>query len=120
MYDVYAALRDKKGVRDIDVSRATGIGNSTFSDWKKGRSSPKDEKLRKIADYFGVDAEYLRTGKTEKKGGYYLDDEAKSLSQFLFENPEYRILFSAARSVKKDDIAFVKEFIDRIGGKNGL
>lgn len=57
MYSKYCELRDLKEVRDIDVSRATNIGPSTFSDWKSGRSKPKLEKLIKIADYFGVEVE---------------------------------------------------------------
>lgn len=63
MYEVYARLRDEKGVRDATIAKATGIGRSTFSDWKNGRSTPKDEKLQKIADYLGVSAYYIRTGK---------------------------------------------------------
>lgn len=54
MYDIYCKLRDEKKVKDIDVSRETGVIQSTFSDWKKGKSTPKLEKLQKIADYFGV------------------------------------------------------------------
>ena len=69
MYEIYCKLRDTKGVKDSDVVKATGITKSTFSDWKSGRSKPKNEKLQKIADYFGVSVEYLMTGETsaEKK-----------------------------------------------------
>ena len=66
MYAIYEKLRNERGVKDADVSKATGVGKSTFSDWKKGRSAPKDEKLQKIADYFGVSTHYLRTGKKLK------------------------------------------------------
>lgn len=59
MYSKYVELRDKKGVTDYAVAQATGIGKSTFSDWKSGRSKPKVEKLQKIADYFGVSIEKL-------------------------------------------------------------
>lgn len=59
MYEKYVALRDAKGVADKDVSVATGIGMSTFSDWKSGRSKPKVEKLSKLAEYFGVHIEDL-------------------------------------------------------------
>ena len=62
MYEIYCKLRDKKGCKDSDVARATGITKSTFSDWKSGRSKPKGEKLRKIADYFNVSVDYLETG----------------------------------------------------------
>lgn len=63
MYEIYCKLRDEKGVKDADVVRETGITKSTFSDWKSGRSKPKNEKLQKIADYFGVTIDYLMTGK---------------------------------------------------------
>ena len=63
MYEIYCKLKDEKGCRDADVAKGTGITKSTFSDWKSGRSTPKNDKLQKIADYFGVSLEYLMTGK---------------------------------------------------------
>lgn len=48
MCEIYCKLRDKRGVRDADVSKATGISKSTFSDWKSGRSNPKNEKPKKL------------------------------------------------------------------------
>lgn len=67
MYEIYCKLRDSKGVKDSDVVKATGITKSTFSDWKSGRSKPKNDKLQKIADYFGVTIDYLMTGTEDKK-----------------------------------------------------
>lgn len=57
MYEKYKALRDKKGVTDYRVSVETGITKSTFTDWKNGRSTPKIEKLKMLADYFDVKIE---------------------------------------------------------------
>lgn len=59
MYKRYVELRDKKGVTDYKVSKETGISKSSFSEWKSGRSKPKADKLKKIADYFGVTIEYF-------------------------------------------------------------
>lgn len=59
MYEKYKKLRDKKGISDYKVAQETGITKSTFSDWASGRSSPKIEKLQKIADFFGVSIEYF-------------------------------------------------------------
>ena len=67
MYEIYCKLRDEKGIKDSDVVKSTGITKSTFSDWKSGRSKPKNDKLQKIADYFGVSVEYLMTGKEDLK-----------------------------------------------------
>lgn len=62
MYKIYCQLRDKKGVKDAEVARNTKIAPSVFSEWKKGKSNPKQDKLQRIADYFGVSIEYLMTG----------------------------------------------------------
>ena len=63
MYEVFQMLLDKYGVTAYRVSKETGISTATLTDWKKGRSTPKQDKLQKIADYFGVSIEYLMTGK---------------------------------------------------------
>ena len=47
------------GVTVYQVSKATGISPSTFSDWKSGRSSPKADKLARLADYFGIGLDEL-------------------------------------------------------------
>lgn len=41
------------------VSKDTKISASTLTDWKHGRSAPKADKLKKIADYFGVGINYF-------------------------------------------------------------
>lgn len=65
MYEIFAKLLKERGVTAYKVSKATGIAGSTFSDWKSGRSTPKQDKLQKIADYFGVSVDFLITGKEE-------------------------------------------------------
>ena len=59
MYEKYVEIRDSKGITDYRVSEDTGITKSTFSDWKSGRSNPKLDKLKILADYFGVTIEYF-------------------------------------------------------------
>lgn len=59
MYEKYAELRNKKGVTDYKVASDTNIPRSTFSEWKSGRSKPKVDKLKALADYFGVTIEYF-------------------------------------------------------------
>ena len=59
-YENFERLCERTGTRPAQVSRATGISTATLSSWKKGLYTPKDDKLRKIADYFGVTVEYLR------------------------------------------------------------
>ena len=65
MYEIYQKLLDMNGVKSADVARATGISNMTFSDWKKGKSTPKMDKIEKIAKYFGVTTDYIIGKKSE-------------------------------------------------------
>lgn len=62
MYSIYQKLLDEKGLKNADIARATDISNMTLSDWKNGKSTPKQDKLMKIADFLGVSMEYLMTG----------------------------------------------------------
>jgi len=54
MYNIFEKLLKERGIKAVEVSKATGIPQSTFSDWKKGKSEPKKEKIKKLADFFDV------------------------------------------------------------------
>ncbi len=59
MYEKFAELLDKNNKTAYQVSKDTGIAQSVLSDWKTGRSKPKVDKLKVLADYFGVSIEYF-------------------------------------------------------------
>ncbi len=59
MYEKFVVLLKQQGVKPAHVANATGLSSVLFSDWKSGKSKPKADKLKKIADYFGVPVEYF-------------------------------------------------------------
>ena len=59
MYEKYEELLRRTGKTSYQVSKDTGIGQNTLSDWKTGRCKPKVDKLQKLADYFGVEVTYF-------------------------------------------------------------
>ena len=59
MYERFLDLLKKTGKTSYQVSKDTGIAQSVFSSWKSGRSKPKADKLKILADYFGVDITYF-------------------------------------------------------------
>ncbi len=58
-YAKFERLLKSREVTVYQVSKATGIAASTFSDWKNGRSTPKADKLARIADYFEIGLDEL-------------------------------------------------------------
>ena len=59
MYEKFAALLEKSNKTAYRVATDTGLSASVFSDWKSGKSKPKADKLKILADYFGVSIEYF-------------------------------------------------------------
>lgn len=59
MYEKFATLLEKTNKTAYQVSKDTGIAENIFSYWKSGRSKPKVDKLKILADYFGVSIEYF-------------------------------------------------------------
>ena len=65
MYDVFENLLKINNVSAYRVSKDLGMPYSTLSEWKAGRSTPKADKLQKLADYFNVTIEYLMGNDSE-------------------------------------------------------
>ena len=104
MYEVFERLLQKFGVTAYQVSKATGISQSTLSNWKARRNLIRGDKAQKIADYFGVSVDYLMTGEEKEGDKYYLNDETAQVAQEIFENKELRALFDVQRDMEPEDL----------------
>lgn len=59
MYEKFKELLNENNKTTYQVSKDTGINQNVFSNWKAGRSTPKTDKLKILAKYFGVSIEYF-------------------------------------------------------------
>ncbi len=109
MYETYRKLRNSLGYKDSDVAKGTGITKSTFSDWKIGRSIPKMDKLKKIANYFNVSVDYLMTDMeidTKEKC-----DKTTRIVQEILNNKSLQQLFNAAHDAPPEDLEVARALI---------
>lgn len=102
----------------LDLANHLGVSTSAVSAWCRGAKIPRMDKVDAMCKYFGIKRSDLMEDKDSQNNSYYFNDDARDLAEFLYANPEYRVLFDASRKVKKDDIQFVKELIDRMSDKN--
>lgn len=116
MYQNYEKLLEMSGKKTADVCRATGISSGAMSDWKKGRSAPKAENLRKIADFFGVPVDYIINGEMPKE--YYRSEETAEVAQKIFEDADMRLLFDAAKGSRPEDLRMAADFLKRLKETN--
>lgn len=117
MYEKFERLIKERGLKVSDVCRATGISPSTLSDWKAGRSTPKMKNMKKIVDFFDVPIEYFVSDEV-KKDTYYITPDAAAIAQQVFDNPDLRLLFEAARDVKPENIRLAAEMLRRFKETN--
>lgn len=59
MYQKYAIKRDSLGLTDYKVCKKCGFCCSVISDWKRGKSTPKIDKPKKIAEAIGEDVTFF-------------------------------------------------------------
>lgn len=53
--NIVKELRKKKGIQQKELAIITGVAQPTVSEWESNKKDPSGERLRKLAEYFGVD-----------------------------------------------------------------
>lgn len=131
--------REFRNYKQTELAEMLGVSDKTVSSWEINRTEPKMGMIEKLCialeckktdiigdDYFADRIVVLKNVNIFKdetihknnieEENYYMNEDARDLAQFMFENPEYKVLFDASRKVKKRDIDFVRQMIDRMRG----
>lgn len=66
MYERFETLLHESGITAYKLAKETGISTATLTSWKQGAYTPKNEKLQRIAAYFGVTLDWL-TGASDAR-----------------------------------------------------
>ncbi len=111
---LYERIRDAAKAKGYSVNRLEqelGFARSSINKFNK--NAPSADKLQKIAETLGVTVDYLMTGNTDDNSEhYYTNEETREIAQEIFENPDLKSLFHAARDISPEKlrahIAFIK------------
>lgn len=52
--NVVKELREMAGIQQKELAIVIGVTQPTVSDWENNKKDPKDERLERLASYFGV------------------------------------------------------------------
>lgn len=97
-----------KGIDKKTFYANCNITSAAFSLWTTGKTSPREKKLREIADYLGVSVEYLINGDhadnhaEHNNGGIYgLSDFEKTVIALMRTNSEFKAQVDLAVELAK-------------------
>ena len=100
----------KYNMTQLDLAKRLNVGTTTVSNWCNGLKSPRMGKVDAMCEIFHCKRSDLMEDRPES---YYIEEDAREMAEFMFRHPEYKVLFNASRNVKKEDIEFVANLLER-------
>lgn len=108
-------LMDSRGIDRNKICSDLGFKYTTFTDWVKGNTYPRIDKIEMMANYFGVNKSELVEKHVE--GGYYTNAEVAEFAEYLRTRPGARMLFSAAKDMSKEEMEETVKYIEFLKSK---
>ena len=108
-------LLEEQDKSQAELARYLGVSKTAVTKWVRGLSDPRIDKVDKMCEFFNCSrADLMYEVQKNGQEDWYYDDEAAAAAQFLYENPENKVLFDASRKIKKEDIELVKALLDKM------
>lgn len=120
LYERIKELCKKRGTSVAEMERALGFARSSVS--KIDKHVPSADKLQKIADYLGVTIDSLMDGVPnigpQNDTQWYINEETARIAQEIYEDPNKRALFYAARDSRPEDLKMAADMLERFKETN--
>ena len=133
-------LRIARSMNQEQLADALGLTKQAVSQYERGVRKPSVPVLEALCDFFNVSSDYL-LGKDDvtiryvdsegikkldgvsnsgpqTEGAYYITEETARIAQEVFEDPDKRALFDAARGSRPEDIQMAADMLIRLKRTN--
>ena len=115
------SLRKQRGWNQETLAKKTGYADkSMISRIENGSVDLPQSSIMQFAEVFDVEPGALLRKPTAKVE-YYISPDTARLAQELFDNPDMRMLFDAARDSRPEDLQMAADMLKRFkeGNPNG-
>lgn len=117
--NIVRELRKKAGIQQKELAISIGVSRPTVSEWESNKKDPSGDRLKKLAEFFGVDElMILGKGVVDLSEENETSDDAYMLRDRLRRDPNYRMLFDAAEKAKPEHIRAAAAMLKSLEGEN--
>lgn len=116
MYRIIENLCNERGISISRMCKECGLTRAALTELKMGRTKKlSGSSLERVAEYFGVSADYL-LGIESKKEQLTEDDELFEYLEMLRQRPGMRALLKVHKGSTDEEIAANVRFIEELRG----
>lgn len=122
MYAKLKRLVEANHISFYRLSKATGISQGNFGDWKNGRSKPSASALKKLSDYFGLPVSYFydeAEPNTDKNTDTNTETHTHLSTSSYIKFKNFRSSEYTAEDEQKDD-EYIEDFFTKFDDLNDL
>lgn len=114
--NIVRQLRQAKGIQQKELAIEIGVSNATVSDWEHGRKNPSGERLRKLADFFGVEPDVIlgSADTSEASSKLFTPGDPKASEKTETEQIIERILVQLGQMPKTTEAKIVSYGMDTL------
>ena len=116
--NIVKELRKKKGIQQKELALAIGVSCPTVSAWESNKKDPSGERLKKLAEFFGVDELFI-LGYGLKNPNLFVPDSTAAISeteqivQYVLERLNEKPA-KESESIKTDEARILAQGVDKL------
>lgn len=118
--------RIEKGLSMKELAERIGVSEGTISRWESGKiEDMRRSRIKALSEVLGIPVHVLMewdepsrkseiTDSQPDTVGWYQDPETAEIAQEIFQNPELKTLFDAAKDASPEDLATVRAMLEAL------
>lgn len=111
-------LREEHRYTLKEIASKLGVSEAMVSRHESNTKNIPYDIIEQYAKIYGCTPQYIMGWKDDDADseGYYTNPETAKLAQELFDNPDMRVLFDAARDSEPKDLQMAADLLKRLKG----
>lgn len=118
-------LRKLRNLTQEELAKKVSVNKQTISRYELGKRRPDFDTLEKLCDIFNVSSDYMLgnvdttmrivddADLNKLEGTYYNNPTVRAYVDLLHKSPQHALLLEASRDLRKKDLDFILEMIER-------